>query len=236
MWFFILLILFGAWLQTIIKLAVATRVFRWACLLLFTAPMIFMYPQAVRINLKDFNFLMNNINVLNSICVLVIVQEAMALILGSALLRRYYLEKKIQFWYYSSLLPSSLFPALCFVGMVYLFNTCSGTSFQGIALWLGLGVFAVSGILAELLSLFIKDREQLTLWAVLLSLTQIFTAMFLPVVLSGKSSGGNYINFDLSMIAGMILLLVLTAIFTLLAHFKVWRKLFFIKRWLGACN
>ena len=226
MWFFILLILFGAWLQTIIKLAVSTRALRWAGLLIFIIPMIFMYPQAARINLRDFNFLMNNINVLSSICVLLIVQEATALILGATLLRRYYLEKKIPFWYYSCLLPSGLFPALCFVGMVYLFNTCSGMNFQGIAFWFGLGIFAVSGILAELLGLLMKDKERLTLWAVLLSLTQIFTAMFLPVVLSGKSPGGNYINFDINAVAGMVFLLILTAIFTLLAYFGVWHKLF----------
>ncbi len=230
MWFFILLILFGAWLQTIIKLTIMNRFFRWCSLLIFMLPMIFMYSQAVRINLKDFSFLMNNINVLNSICVLVIIQEAIALVLGTALLRRYYLGKKIQFWYYSSLLPSSLFPAFCVVGMVYLFNTYSGMSFQVITFWFGLGIFTVSGSLAELLSLFIKDNEKLILRAVLLSLIQVFTAMFLPVVLSGEYSGGNYINFNINMIAGMIFLFMLTAVFTILAYFRAWHKLF------GTCN
>ena len=236
MWFFILFILFGAWLQTIIKLGVSTRIFRWACLLLFIAPMPFMYQRALQINLKDFNYLMNNINVLSSICVLVIVQEAITLLLGAVLLRRYYLDKKIRFWYYACLLPSGLFPILCFVGMVYLFNTCSGMSFQGISLWLGLGIFALSGVLAELLSLLVKDKEQLTLWAGLLSMTQIFTAMFLPVILNGKSPGGNYISFDINTVSGMIFLLMLIAMFTLLAHFRVWHKLFIIKKWLRACN
>ena len=188
MWLFILLILFGAYLQTIIKLSIFNKIFRWGSVLLLTLPVLFMYSKAAQTNLKDFNFLMSNLNTLNTICVLVIVQEALVLIFGSILLRRYYLGKKLHFWYYAVLLPSSLFPISSFMGIVYLFNTYSGMSFQAIAIWFILGISIITGGLAELISWLNKDQEQLIQWAALTSLVQIFIAMFLPVILGGQIS------------------------------------------------
>jgi hypothetical protein len=236
MWLFVLLILFGAYLQTIIKLSIVNRAFRWVSVLLFTLPVLFMYSQAARINLKDFNFLMSNLNTLSTICVLVIVQEALVLIFGSILLRRYYLGKKLHFWYYAVLLPSGLFPVICFVGIVYLFNTCSGMSFQGIAFWFLFVIFIVTGGIAELLCRLTKDKEQLMQWLALTSLTQIFIAMFLPVIFGGKSPGGDLVKFDINMLTGVAFILVTTAIFTVLAHLGMWQKLAIIKKRLLCLN
>lgn len=229
MWLFVLVILFGAYLQTIIKLSILNRAFRWGSVLLFTLPIFFWYPQAARINLKDFNFLMGNLNTLSTICVLVIVQEALVLIFGAILLRRYLLGRKLHFWYYAVLLPSSLFPVICFLGIVYHFNISSGMSFQEIALWFTFGMFIVSGGLAELVSWMVKDKEQLIQWAALSSLAQIFIAMFLPVVFGGKTSGNELVKFNVSMAAGISSILVTILVFALLSYLGVWQKLSTIK-------
>ncbi len=236
MWLFILLILFGAYLQTIIKLSVLNRVFRWGSVLLFTLPVLFMYSQAAQINLKDFNFLMSDLNTLSTICVLVIIQEALVLVFGAMLLRRYLLEKQLHFWYYTVLLPSCLFPVICFAGIVYLFNTYSGMSFQGVAFWFIFGMFIVTGGLAELLSWLMKDKEQLIQWTALSSLVQIFIAMFLPVVFGGKAPGGDLVKLNVSMVAGVAFILLTTAIFTVLAHLGMWQKLVIIKKRLTGFN
>ena len=205
-------------------------------MLLFTLPVLFMYSQAARINLKYFNFLMSNLNTLSTICVLVIVQEALVLIFGSILLRRYYLGKKLHFWYYAVLLPSSLFPISCFVGIVYLFNTYNGMSFQEISIWFVLGVSIITGGLAELISWLNKNQEQLIQWAALTSLVQIFIAMFLPVVLGGKAPSGYLVKFDINMLAGVAFILLMTALFTVLAYLGIWEKLITIKKRLLCLN
>lgn len=193
--------------------------------MLFTLPVFFMYSRAARINLKDFSFLLGNLNTLSTICVLVIIQEALVLIFGAILLRRYLLDKKLHFWYYSVLLPSGLFPLICFIGIVYLFNTCNGMSFQGIAFWFAFGMFIVSGGLAELLAWRMKDKEQLIQWAALSSLAQIFIAMFLPVIFGGKSPGGDLVKFNSNMAAGITFMLLAIAVFSVLSYLRVWQKL-----------
>jgi hypothetical protein len=232
MWLFVLIILAGAYLQTVIKLSILNRAFRWAGILLFTLPVLFLYSRAAEINLKDFNSLMSNPELLNTICILVIVQEAVVLLFGAVLLRRYYLKKKIHFWYYVVLVPSGIFPVICFLGMVFLFNTCSGMSFQAIALYFCLGIFLLTGGMAELFRL--VEREQLIIWAALTSMSQIFLAMFLPVIFSGQTYAGSLIDFNLSMAGGIIFIVALTAVFAFLAHLGFWRKLSFLgKRLIG---
>lgn len=172
---------------------------------------------------------MGNLNTLSTICVLVIVQEALVLIFGAILLRRYLLGRKLHFWYYAVLLPSSLFPVICFLGIVYYFNISSGMSFQKIALWSTFGMFLVSGGLAELISWMVKDKEQLIQWAALSSLTQIFIAMFLPVVFGGKTSGGELVKFNVGMAAGISSILVTILVFALLSYLGMWQKLLTIK-------
>ncbi|MFA7183734.1 MAG: hypothetical protein WC082_02510 [Victivallales bacterium] len=223
MWLFVLIILAGAYFQTVIKSAVLNRSFRWLNILLFILPVFFFYYRAAEINLKDFNRLIGDPELLNTICILVIVQEAATLLCGAVLLRRYYLEKKLHFWYYASLVPSALFPVICFLGMVYLFNTCSGMSFQAIAVYFSFGIFLLTGGLAELFRLF--EREQLIRWATLTSLVQIFIAMFLPVIFSGETYSNSLFEFNLNMAAGIIFIVAATALFALLSHFWVWRKL-----------
>ena len=224
MWLFILLILSGAWLQTVIKLSIQSRAFRWATLLLFCLPMLFLYEQAAAINLKDFNTLMSSRETLNTICVLVIIQEALVLIFGTIVLRRYYLGRKLHFWYYAVLLPSGLFPVLCFAGMVYLFNTSSGANFLWVALRFIPIMLVITGGIAEILVLF--KREQLIKVAALTSMVQMFTAMFLPVVFNGKISNCNFININISTIWSLLFLIAATALFTLISLLGMWQKLY----------
>lgn len=224
MWLFILLILAGAWLQTVIKLSIQNRSFRWIILTIFCLPVLFLYPQAATINLKDFNILMNSQETLNTICILVIIQESLTLIFGAIVLRRYYLSRKLHFWYYAVLLPSGLFPAACFIGMVYLFNISNGADFLEIALRFIPTMLVFTGGMAEILVLF--RREQLIKIATLTSMIQIFTAMFLPVIFNGKISNCNFINLNLNTVWSLLLLVITTALFALISHLGMWRKLY----------
>ncbi len=229
MWIFILAILLGAYAQTIVKLAILQRKYRWGAVLVFTLPVIFAYSRAAAINLKSFDALMSNFNTLATLCIAVIIQEAVVLMFGAILLRRYYMERKIRFWEYLVLLPLGLYPAGCFFGLVWLFNNLSGISFGWTALTAGVAMTVITGGLAEMLKLIGRHREELVQWAAMLSLAEIAVAMFLPVVLSGNTApSGNLVNFDLKSLAGILSIVAMVIIGGLVsrAWFHLKRKIF----------
>ncbi len=229
MWIFILAILLGAYAQTIVKLAILQRKYRWGAVLLFTLPVIIAYPQAAAINLKNFDALMSDFNTLSTLCIAVIIQEAIVLMFGAILLRRYYMERKIRFWEYVVLLPSLLYPAGCFFGLVWLFNNLSGISFGSTAVVAGIAMAIATGSLAEILKFIGRHREELVQWAAMLSLAEVAVAMFLPVVLSGNSApAGNLVNFNLKSLSGILFIVAMVIVGGLAsrAWFHLKRKIF----------
>ncbi|MDD5728040.1 MAG: hypothetical protein PHV59_05695 [Victivallales bacterium] len=223
MWLFIALIMAGAWLLTAVRLSLLKRRYGWGLLLTFSLPALVFYQMAAEINLKRFHTLMSSGNTLSTACLLVIVQEALALVLGASLLRRYYLGKKLRFRHYPALLPSVLFPAACFGGMVYIFNTYCGTVFWQAALAYIFGIIILTGAAMEILQR--QAREHLINLAATVSLTQIFIAMFLPVVLSGQAPSEGLVKIDMQMVSGLALLAISIGLFTLLAYSGCWRKI-----------
>ena len=200
--FFILLILIGAFLQTVFRISLLPRTARITITILLIASVALFYKIAASYNLKDLTTFFENKNTLASVCFIVIVQEITALVSGAIFLRKNIVGEKLRFYNYIALLPSLLFMLGQFLLLIYVFNTISGINYFYGSLGCGAILMLTTIISCEISQLF--TFEQLLKLNFSSSLIMIFLAMFLPVILTNSVPKTSYIAVNIKMLYGLI--------------------------------
>ena len=217
MWFFILLILIGAFSQTVLKLSLLKRSYRIAITFAMVVGIAFCYHFATLYNLKDLDSFLQNKNTLATLCFIVMIQELTSLIIGAILLRKKMLNEKIRLFHFLALMPSTLFPLGQFLLLVFIFNKYSGVNYFYSNLLLSGGIFLAVLIFCEICQ-FVKFEKNIKL-NVSNSLTMVFAAMFLPVILNNSVPKTNYITVNFNMFYGVLSVLGMIIFFAIITPF-----------------
>ncbi len=217
MWFFILLILIGAYFQTVLRLTLINRLYRIIIISsLVTITMLF-YKYATLYNLKDLNIFLQNKNTLATICIIVVAQEIITLIFGAILLRKKFMKQKYKFYDCIALMPSGIFPIGQFLLLIYIFNKYSGINYFYSNLITAVSIVILSIILSEFFRCFsFENKIKIN---VMSSFAMISTAMFLPIILNSSIPKTNYISIDINMLYGLMTVVIGIVIFALLSPF-----------------
>ncbi len=217
MWFFILLILVGAYFQTILRLTLIKRLYRIIIIFSLTILTMLFYKDATLYNLKDLNIFLQNSNTLATICIIVVAQELISLIFGAILLRKKFINQKYKLYDCIALMPSGLFPIGHFLLIIYIFNRYSGINYFYSNLITALSVVILSVILSEIFRCFsFENKIKIN---VMNSFAMISIAMFLPIVLNSSIPETNYILIDINMFYGLMTITISVVIFALLSPF-----------------
>ena len=92
------MILFAAWLQSMLKLTLVPRLFRWGILILAVLPVFFFKDRLAACSFQSLGaFLADSANV-KDFCALIVIQELLALLLGFSLLKNRELGRRNKFW------------------------------------------------------------------------------------------------------------------------------------------
>lgn len=186
MWIFVsLLCLIGAFL-TLTRLSLLERKRGVLSLAFATAVVsVLAIPWATRVNTQELTRFLNRLDVLNDLCVLLVIESLIMLLGVARLMKRHAAREPIGLATGIVLLPSSACLAGIFIVMVLLFNSSTGRSYAAIG-----GLYSVAaGILLaggafSLRYLFRAWHTRLEMLLVL-SFVQLVLAMFLPLVARG---------------------------------------------------
>ena len=178
---FILMILFAAWLQSMLKLTLVPRLFRWGILILAVLPVFFFKDRLAACSFQSLGAFLADSTNLKDFCALIVIQELLALLLGFSLLKNRELGRRNKFWKYAALLPSLLLPAGAMYVEAVAFNTLIRYDFNTIMWVTALGLVCVSALFCELLP-FITGRGLMEKISSALNATWILVllAVFLP--------------------------------------------------------
>ena len=96
--FFILVILFAAWLQSMLKLTLVPRIYRWGILILSVLPVFFFRERLASSSFQSIGeFLSDPVN-LRDFCALVVIQELLALLRADAHRTVRYVDGILRSW------------------------------------------------------------------------------------------------------------------------------------------
>ncbi|MHB9138392.1 MAG: hypothetical protein ACYC4Q_03195 [Victivallaceae bacterium] len=212
MWFFVVMILIAAFLQTLAVLSLLPRTWSLLAVLSIVIAVFSAYPWAVMINTHTVAAMLSHPGTLQSACVTVMVQSIVSLLLGLALLQRRGMERKPAWYMYAGLLPPLLFPAGCFLALVFLLNQGLPLRFPVIA---G-GFCAAAGMIlccgVELIrQAFRQEAHRIELVSTIY-LAQIATAMFLPIIATPSSAALETTPINLKTLIFFAVILVAVAV------------------------
>ena len=187
--FFILVILFAAWLQSMLKLTLVPRIYRWGILILSVLPVFFFRERLASSSFQSIGeFLSDPVN-LRDFCALVVIQELLALLLGFSLLKNRELGRPNPFWKYAALLPSILLPAGAMYAEAIAFNTLIRYDFDAIMWGTAFLLVAAGALACELLPLLIGHGTMVKITAALnATWILVLLAVFLPAAAEGEFS------------------------------------------------
>jgi hypothetical protein len=215
MWVFICLLCAVGVFLTLTKLSLAER--RGGVLLpaFATAVVgIVAIPWATRVNTQELGRFLNRLEVLNDLCVLLVI-EALVMLLGvSRLMQRHAAHEPIGFSAGIVLLPSSACLAGIFVVMVLLCNQITGRSYMAIGGLYSLGVWILLLCGALLIRCLLRSWNARLEMLLVFSFVQLVFAMFLPLVAGGftvpaQTTGRHLLALGVS--AGLSVLCVVPA-------------------------
>lgn len=186
---FILMILFAAWLQSMLKLTLVPRIYRWGILILSVLPVFFFRERLASSSFQSIGAFLAAPAHLRDFCALIVIQELLALLLGFSLLKNRELGRPNRFWKYAALLPSVLLPAGAMYAEAIAFNTLIRCDFD-VIMWGTALCFAAAGALACELLPFFTGRGVLAQTGAALNATWILVllAVFLPAAAEGRFS------------------------------------------------
>ena len=186
---FILMILFAAWLQSMLKLTLVPRLFRWGILILAVLPVFFFKDRLAACSFQSLGAFLADSTNLKDFCALIVIQELLALLLGFSLLKNRELGRRNKFWKYAALLPSLLLPAGAMYVEAVAFNTLIRYDFNTIMWVTALGLVCISALFCELLP-FITGRGLMEKISSALHATWILVllAVCLPAAADGQFS------------------------------------------------
>ncbi|UDQ98753.1 hypothetical protein AAEX28_01380 [Lentisphaerota bacterium WC36G] len=212
--FFIILILIGAYFQTLYRLSFIKRKSRYFLLFSIIFTISCCYKHAANYNLNDLSKFLENANTLTTICLIVIIQEIVSLVTTAILLRKKILSENVNFINKLALTPSLLFPLSQFLLVIFVFNKMSGINYFLGSVTVGFLLLIFSIISCEIIQL--MSFEKISKMNFSSSLTLIFLAMFLPVILTNSKPATNYITIDISMLYGLIFIGTIVIILAIL--------------------
>ena len=186
---FILMILFAAWVQSMLKLTLVPRLYRWGILILSVLPVFVFRDRVAASSFQSIGaFLADPVN-LRDFCALIVIQELLALLLGFSLLKNRELGRGNRFWKYAALLPSILLPAGAMYVEAVAFNTLIRYDFDVIMWGTALLLVTAGALMCELLP-FLTGRGIMEKIAAALNATWILVllAVFLPAAAEGEFS------------------------------------------------
>lgn len=188
---FILLILFAAWLQSMLKLTLLPRWIRWIILAAAMLPVFFFKDRLASCNLQMIEEFLSNGDNLRDLCALVVIQELLALVIGLSLLKERELGIRVHKWKYLALLPSLLLPVGAMYAEALAFNTILRYSFTQI-MW-GVGVllvlFSAGG--CELFACLRRTMLDKISAAMTATWMLLLLAVFMPSAVEGRLSPGD---------------------------------------------
>ena len=82
------MILFAAWLQSMLKLTLVPRLFRWGILILAVLPVFFFKDRLAACSFQSLGAFLADSTNLKDFCALIVIQELLALLLGFSLLKQ----------------------------------------------------------------------------------------------------------------------------------------------------
>lgn len=212
-----MVILAAAWIQSVLKLTLAPRLWRWGILIAAVIPAFLFKAGLMKCNLQTIDRFLSDANNLRDFCALIVIQELLALPTGLSLLKERELGEKIHVWKYLSLLPSLLLPVVVMYLTAVGFNRLVRYEFSTILWWTTGGFAALTALVCEFPGLVrqpLIGRISATLTG---SWMLVLLAIFLPAAAEGKlSQGGNgrqgEWGRDLLILGALALLTALSAI------------------------
>jgi hypothetical protein len=188
MWIFICLLCVLGTILTLIKISLLERkLFSIILVCLIALVCMISIPWATRINMQGLTRFLNDLNVLNDLCVLLVIESIVMLLIVAHLMKQHIDQKPLSLAKVPVLLPSSACLTGIFLFMVLLFNTISGHSYLLIGCIYSLSVFVVLVIGALAVLRFMKTWYVRLEMMLILSFVQLILAMFLPLVARGLS-------------------------------------------------
>ena len=221
---FIIVILAAALIESMLRLSLVPRFWNWLVFLL-AAPLPLLFRQRIgSASLAELNRFLSSAENLESWCALVVIQELLVLLIGSALLKEYVLGEKLKRWKFAALLPSVLLPVGILYAEVLLFNHFVFVEFRTLAILLAIGVVVVGGGGGELLRLIFRDRFDRVRAVMNFEWILLLLAIFLPVAASGRlaqDAPSSVVSFDFVVIGVLVLIVgIVMAIFTVIGKYK----------------
>ncbi len=221
---FISVILATAWLESLLRLSLAPRIWNYL-LFLACAPLPMLFRQSIEsASLTELNLFLTSVENLNSWCALVVIQEMLALVIGASLLKEFVLGEKLKKWKFVALLPSILLPTGILYAEAQLFNHFVSMEFRTLASLLTIGVVVVGWGGGEIIRLLFRNNSDRVRTALNFEWIFLLLAIFLPVAATGRlmeDAPTHLSHLDFLTIGGLILgVLLATIVFTLIRMYK----------------
>jgi hypothetical protein len=186
MWIFICLLCVLGTILTLIKISLLERKLLSLVLACLTAILcLISIPWATHINMQGLTRFLNDLNVLNDLCVLLVIESVAMLLVVAYLMKQHIDRKPVSLAKVIILLPSSACLTGIFLLMVLLFNTITGRSYLFIGCIDSLVVFGALGCGALVIRRFMAGWYTRLEMMLILSFIQLILAMFLPLVARG---------------------------------------------------
>lgn len=186
MWIFICLLCVLGSILTLIKISLLERKLLSISMACLTAVLCMIsIPWATRINMQDLTRFLNDLNVLNDLCVLLVIESVVMLLIVAHLMRQHIDRKPVSLAKVVILLPSSACLTGIFLLLVFLFNIITGRSYLFIGFIDSVVVFGATGCGALIVRRFITGWYTRLEMMLVLSFIQLILAMFLPLVARG---------------------------------------------------
>ncbi len=185
---FVILVLGGAALLSAFKLALLPRLWRIGAVAVVLLPVLLFQRDVANVNFGRVVERMANTASLESICLLVVVQELVMLVIGWRLLDVRRVRRSRMRWRLVSLLPSLLLPGGALYLELFVFNAFPSHDFTVLALCVYFTLSIVLLLIAELARLLAAGRDSLVAAVVGIDYFLLLATVFLPVAVSSELS------------------------------------------------
>ncbi len=183
---FIPLILGAAFALSAVKLALLPRKWRISVAALLIPLPFFFQERLAGVNLRELDAWLYSSDVLQNLCVSVMIQEIAALVTGLTLIGDIELGRPARRWKYLAVAPSLLLPLGILFVQVGCFNHLVRYDFERLTWFIAIGGFLALAGASELAALIIRGRLRRIAAAVHTGWILVLLAIFMPVVLESS--------------------------------------------------